>query len=114
MVSPNGGLSPGLDVRPGAHVLVFLLDPAQLGVTVMLRHLQDNMTTGNFSAASHLLHDIKWEGADLFNGVDGNLVLQASVSPLFYQVVVDFTSAKQNLDSILHSDHLLSRHSLPS
>ena len=34
------------------------------------------------------LHDIEGEGADLLNGVDGNLVLQAAVPPLLYQVVV--------------------------
>ena len=46
---------------------------------------------------THLLHDIEGEGTDLLDGVDGNLVLKASVSPLFQQVVVDFPGAKQNL-----------------
>ena len=48
-------------------------------------------------SCTHMLHDIEGEGADLLDSVDGNLVLKASVSPLFQQVVVDFPGAKQNL-----------------
>ncbi len=34
------------------------------------------------------LDDIKGEGADLLDGVDGDLVLEAALPPLLYQVVV--------------------------
>ena len=45
----------------------------------------------------YLLHDIEGEGADLLEGVDGDLVLQAPVAPLLQEVIVDFASADENL-----------------
>ena len=51
-----------------------LLHPEQLGVAVLV---------GN------LLHDVEGEGADLLDRVDRGLVLQASVPPLFDQIVVN-------------------------
>ena len=45
----------------------------------------------------YLLHDVEGEGADLLEGVDGNLVLQALVAPLLDEVIVDFASADENL-----------------
>ena len=50
------------------------LDEAELGVAV---------------GVGDLLHDVEGEGADLLDGVDGDLVLQAQVPPLLQQVVVD-------------------------
>ena len=79
---------------------MLLLDPAQLGVAIMLGHLNTTLEP-QVSRHSHLLHHIKWEGADLLDGVNGNLVLEASVSPLFQKVVEDFPSAKQNLQNSL-------------
>ena len=46
---------------------------------------------------SDLLHDVEGEGADLLEGVDGDLVLQASVPPLLQEVIVDFAGADENL-----------------
>ena len=46
---------------------------------------------------SDLLHDVEGEGADLLEGVDGDLVLQAPVAPLLQEVIVDFASADENL-----------------
>ena len=45
----------------------------------------------------YLLHDVEGEGADLLEGVDGDLVLQALVAPLLDEVIVDFASADENL-----------------
>ena len=46
---------------------------------------------------SNLLHDVEGEGADLLEGVDGDLVLQAPVAPLLDEVIVDFAGADENL-----------------
>ena len=46
---------------------------------------------------SNLFHDVEGEGADLLEGVDGDLVLQASVAPLLDEVIVDFAGADENL-----------------
>ena len=81
VVAAHSGLSPGLDVRPGAHVLVLLLHPVQLRVTVQV---------------SHHLHQVEGEGADLLDSVDGNLTLEPFVLPLLYEVVVHLASAEQN------------------
>ena len=45
----------------------------------------------------YLLHDVKGEGADLLEGVDGDLVVEAAVAPLLEEVIVDFTGADENL-----------------
>ena len=51
-----------------------LLHPEQLGVAVLV---------------GDLLHDVEGEGADLLDRMDRDLVLQASVPPLFDQIVVN-------------------------
>ena len=61
---------------------MLLLHPAQLGVAVLV---------------GHGLHDVEGEGADLFDGVDRDLVLKSTVPSFFQEVIVDFSSAKQNL-----------------
>ena len=45
----------------------------------------------------NLFHDVEWEGADLLEGVDGDLVLQTSVAPLLQEVIVNFARADENL-----------------
>ena len=45
----------------------------------------------------YLLHDVEGEGADLLDGVDGNLVLKASVLPLLQQIVVHLAGAEKDL-----------------
>ena len=45
----------------------------------------------------YLLHDVKGEGADLLDSVDGNLVLKASVLPLLQQIVVHLAGAEEDL-----------------
>ena len=82
VISSHRRLEPGLDVGPGSLVLVFLLDPAQAGVAIVV---------------SDPLEQVEGEGADLLQGVDGDLVLETSFSPGFGQVVVDFASADQHL-----------------
>ena len=54
----------------------------------------------NISKWSDLLHDVEGEGADLLEGVDGDLVLQAPVAPLLQKVIVDFASADENLRKV--------------
>ena len=82
VVSTYSSLCSGLDIGPGPHVLVLLLHPAQLGIAVLV---------------SHALHHVEGEGADLLDGVDGNLVLKSTVPSLFQEVIVHFTRAKEDL-----------------
>ena len=46
---------------------------------------------------SYLLHDVKWEGTDLLQSMDGNLILKTSVSPLLEQIIVHLSSTEQHL-----------------
>ena len=48
----------------------------------------------------YLLHEVEWEGTDLFNGVNGNLVLQTSVSPLLDEFIVDLAGAEEDLGDL--------------
>ena len=48
-------------------------------------------------AEYYLLHHVKGEGADLLDGVDGNLVLQSFVPPLLDQVIIHFSSTDEHL-----------------
>ena len=50
-----------------------------------------------FVRDDNLLHDVEGEGADLLEGVDGDLVVEAAVAPLLEEVIVDFTGADENL-----------------
>ena len=50
----------------------------------------------------HLLHDVEGEGADLLEGVDGDLVLQPAVPPLLQQVIVHLARADQDLAQTQH------------
>ena len=84
VVATYSCLGPGLHVGPGTHVLVLLLHPAQLRVAVRV---------------SYLLHQIKGEGADLLDGVDGNLVIQAPLLPLLDKIIVHLASAEENLEN---------------
>jgi hypothetical protein len=61
---------------------VLLLDEAELSVAVFV---------------CHLLHQVKGEGANLFDCVDSNLVLETSFTSSLDQVVVNLTSAEQYL-----------------
>ena len=45
----------------------------------------------------YLLHDIEGEGRDLFDGVDSNFVVKASLASLLQQVVVNLAGAEKNL-----------------
>ena len=45
---------------------------------------------------SNLFHDVKWEGADLFNGVNGNFVLQSTISSLLDEVIVDLACTEED------------------
>ena len=40
MISTNSCLSPGLDIRPSTHILVFLLHPTQFGIAILFRNLK--------------------------------------------------------------------------
>jgi len=82
VIATNSCLSPWLDIGPGPHILVLLLHPAQLGIAVLV---------------SYTLHDVEGEGADLLDSVDGNLVLQSSVSSFLQEVVVDLTRTEKYL-----------------
>ena len=53
-------------------------------------------------AKAHLLHDVEGEGADLLEGVDGDLVLQSAVPPLLQQVIVHLARADQDLTQPQH------------
>ena len=64
-----------------------LLHPEQLGVAVLV---------------GDLLHDVEGEGADLLEGVDGDLVLQPAVPPLLQQVIVHLARADQDLAQTQH------------
>lgn len=64
---------------------MLLLHPAQLGITVLV---------------SNALHDVEWEGADLFDGVNGNLVFKSTISSLLKKVVVDLAGAEQDLEVV--------------
>ena len=55
------------------------------------------MMIGGLETWSDLLHDVEGEGADLLEGVDGDLVLQTSVAPLLQEVIVNFARADENL-----------------
>ena len=61
----------------------------------------DNFPSEAFvNVTADLLHDVEGEGADLLEGVDGDLVLQAPVAPLLQKVIVDFASADENLRKV--------------
>ena len=58
----------------------------------------DNFPSEAFvNVTADLLHDVEGEGADLLEGVDGDLVVEAAVAPLLEEVIVDFTGADENL-----------------
>ena len=50
-----------------------------------------------FVRDDNLLHDVEGEGADLLNGVNGNLVLKAGILPLLQEVVVHLAGAEEDL-----------------
>ena len=100
VVSTNSCLCPGLHVGPGPHVLVLLLHPAQLSVAVLV---------------SHALHYVEWEGADLLDSVDGNLILKSSISSLLQEVIVDLTRAEKNLVELVYEiPNYVTNYEIPS
>ena len=77
----HGRVETRLDKRPGAKVLVFLLDPNKFSVGVL----------GDF-----ITDQIEWEGAELFNTSNCHLAVHATFFPGLFQLVVDFTRAEDD------------------
>ena len=99
MISTNGSLCSWLHVGPSPHVLVLLLHPAQLGIAVLVGHLEQNdqEVVRCVIAVQYLLHYVEGEWTDLLDGVDGYLVNQTPLLPLFDEVVVNFPSTEKHL-----------------
>ena len=68
-------------------------------VSQILNHqIFANCTVGLLKYAHcYLLHDVKWEGTNLFQSVNSNFIIQTSVSPLLDQVKVNLASTEQHL-----------------
>ena len=66
-----------------------------------LRSHEKSLMLG-FVRDDNLLHDVEGEGADLLEGVDGDLVLQPAVPPLLQQVIVHLARADQDLAQTQH------------
>jgi len=99
-VSSEGSLESRLNVSPCSLIFVFFLTEDQLCIAVLVSDCLDN---------------VEWERADLLDGVDGDLVLQTSVTAALHQVVVNFSSAENDLlDSsfVLTGRSLVQEHSL--
>lgn len=90
-LSVQARLEPGLDVRPGALILVFLLSPEEFGVGILL---------------ALLLDQVVWEGRDLFHPHEDDLVVQLFLTASFTEVVEHFSSTE---DYLLYATGVLRR-----